>query len=177
MITFGQIDIDFLQQVETESSQSLRSCYQCGRCSAGCPAASEMDLLPNQVIRLIQIGWKKKVLSCHTIWLCLSCAICAVRCPRKIEFSAVCDTLCQMAKKEGYAAAEREREIFCKRFLSSIKAHGRVWEVGLLAGYNLLTRKPFNDIDLMPRLLGKGKIHPLPPRQKTKDRCQKTENR
>ncbi len=46
----------WVREIETLSEQTLLACYQCGRCSAGCPMVGEMDLLPNQVIRLAQLG-------------------------------------------------------------------------------------------------------------------------
>jgi heterodisulfide reductase subunit C len=63
--------VGFLEQVEEASSQKVRVCYQCGKCSAGCPVAYAMDLLPNQVMRLVQLGLQDEALSCSTIWLCL----------------------------------------------------------------------------------------------------------
>lgn len=70
---------EFLDQVENQSGQKVRICYQCGKCSAGCPVAYAMDLLPNQVMRLVQLGLKEEVLTCATIWLCASCETCATR--------------------------------------------------------------------------------------------------
>ena len=41
----------FVGKVEELSGQNLLACYQCGKCSAGCPAVSQMDILPNHPIR------------------------------------------------------------------------------------------------------------------------------
>ena len=38
------------------AATSVENCYQCGKCTAGCPAADEMDFMPNQVLRLVQAG-------------------------------------------------------------------------------------------------------------------------
>ena len=46
----------FVLKVQELSGQNLLACYQCGKCSAGCPAVSDMDILPNQIIRLAQLG-------------------------------------------------------------------------------------------------------------------------
>ena len=45
-----------IQTVEEISGQDIKNCYQCGKCSAGCPIAADMELIPNQVIRLLQLG-------------------------------------------------------------------------------------------------------------------------
>ena len=57
------------RQIEVISVEKLAACNQCGKCSAGCPLVAEMDLLPNQVIRLLQLGMAE-VLTCETIWTC-----------------------------------------------------------------------------------------------------------
>jgi heterodisulfide reductase subunit C len=82
-----------LDRVETLSGQKLLSCYQCGRCSAGCPVVEEMDIVPSEVIRLLQLGQVEEVLRSKTIWTCASCLQCASRCPKGVEFSNICDAL------------------------------------------------------------------------------------
>ena len=82
-----------IQRVEDLSGQAITSCYQCGRCSAGCPVVDEMEVIPNEVIRLLQLGQIEKVLSSKTIWICASCMQCSARCPKGVEFSSICDAL------------------------------------------------------------------------------------
>ena len=86
---------NLLERVETLSGQRLLSCYQCGRCSAGCPVVEEMDILPSEVIRRLQLGQLEHVLASKTIWICASCLQCASRCPKGVEFSSICDALRQ----------------------------------------------------------------------------------
>jgi heterodisulfide reductase subunit C len=83
---------DFVRQVETISNQNLMACNQCGKCSAGCPAAFSMDLLPNQVIRLAQLGITE-VLESQTIWTCAACMNCVARCPKGIDLPRVMEAL------------------------------------------------------------------------------------
>jgi heterodisulfide reductase subunit C len=92
---------DFLKQVEELSGQSIWACYQCGCCSAGCPVAEEMDLLPNQMIRYVQLGLEEELLASKTIWLCATCFQCFARCPRSIDISKIMDALRQMAMGAG----------------------------------------------------------------------------
>ena len=76
-------DHSFLETVDP--SAKLRSCIQCGTCSATCPTAYAMDYSPRQVWRIVQLGMRDKVLNSRTFWLCTTCKSCQVRCPRGID--------------------------------------------------------------------------------------------
>lgn len=133
-------------------------CVQCGKCTASCPIAPEMDLKPSQVLRHIQVNSRKKVLECSTIWLCASCETCSSRCPEKIEIATIMDTLRKMAVEAGVAPGQKQIVAFDKIFLDSIKRHGRVHELGLVIRYNMASRQPTKDAHLGPLMLGKGKL-------------------
>jgi heterodisulfide reductase subunit C len=59
--------------------------------------AEAMDLLPNQVIRLMQLGLREEIDKANTIWLCASCTTCGVRCPRGVDLSRVMEALRALA--------------------------------------------------------------------------------
>jgi heterodisulfide reductase subunit C2 len=92
-LTADMLENQLIERIETLSGQRLASCYQCGRCSAGCPVVEEMDIVPSEVIRLLQLGQVDDVLGSKTIWVCASCLQCASRCPKGVEFSNICDAL------------------------------------------------------------------------------------
>ena len=52
-----------------------------------------MDLLPSQIIRLIQLGQFSDVLNSKTIWLCASCFSCSARCPKGVDLAKVMEAL------------------------------------------------------------------------------------
>ena len=84
---------DFAKKVKEISREDILLCYQCGMCSAGCPIAFAMDVLPNQIIRLVQLGLEEDIAKSKTIWLCASCLTCSVRCPRGLDLAKVMEAL------------------------------------------------------------------------------------
>jgi heterodisulfide reductase subunit C2 len=82
----------FVGQIEEISGENLLACNQCGKCSAGCPVAFSLDILPNQVIRLAQLGIED-VLDCQTIWTCAACLTCVSRCPKGIDLPRVMEAM------------------------------------------------------------------------------------
>ena len=86
----------FVAKVSELSGQNLLACYQCGKCSAGCPVVSQMDILPNQIIRFSQLGLEDDLLASKAIWTCASCMTCNVRCPKGINIAEVIEALRQI---------------------------------------------------------------------------------
>lgn len=95
-ISQGRIKDSFVIKVQELSGQNLLTCYQCGKCSAGCPAVSQMDILPNQIIRYAQLGLKDDLLKSKAIWICASCMTCNARCPKGINIAEVIEALRQI---------------------------------------------------------------------------------
>jgi len=113
------------------SGEKIQNCFQCQKCSAGCPLNFAMDILPNQVFRHIQYGHRDKVLASKTIWLCASCHTCSVRCPNSIDIAKVMDTLRAISARSGAAPGEKNISLFHKFFLGLTKYTGRTWEPGM----------------------------------------------
>ena len=83
---------EFVRQVELISGENLLACNQCGKCSAGCPVAFSVDLLPSQAIRLAQLGIDD-VLNSQVIWTCAACLTCVARCPKGIDLPRIMEAL------------------------------------------------------------------------------------
>lgn len=81
-----------LRRVETISGQNLSLCYQCGKCSATCPLAPQMDIMPHQIVRYLQIGLEQ-VFDAKSYWLCATCFSCETQCPRGLDVSKICEAL------------------------------------------------------------------------------------
>lgn len=92
----------FVKQVELLSGQDLMACYQCGKCSAGCPLVHHMDILPNQIIRYAQLGMKDELLNSNSIWVCVSCMTCNSRCPKGVRIAEIFEALRQIKLRKRY---------------------------------------------------------------------------
>ena len=149
----------FRNLIKHLSDEDVSRCYQCGKCTAGCPVAVDMDISPNQVMRLVQINHRDRVLGSSTIWLCLSCETCTTRCPEGIDIAKVMDTLRKVSVAEGYRVPERTITEFNRAFLDSVERHGRLNELEFALRYNLALRQPFKDMAMGLNLLRKGKMN------------------
>ena len=97
---------DVISVIKAISGEDVRVCYQCGKCTAGCPLASAMDLMPNQILRLLQLGEYEQVLASRTIWHCASCLTCASRCPKGVDPARVMDALRTVLMRRGSVHVE-----------------------------------------------------------------------
>jgi len=130
---------------------SVSACYQCKKCSAGCPLTFAMDLLPDQVIRLALLGQAERLLTCRTIWVCASCVTCTTRCPNGIDIAGVMDWLKEEALKQQAAVDQPEVAAAHRFFLDSLRrAGGRLSEMALMQRFTLFKlRRGFNFQELL----------------------------
>jgi len=156
----GHKDSSLQSLVEELTGEKLSACYQCGKCSAGCPAAYAMDRLPHQIIRLIQLNQRDKVLNSHAIWLCASCQTCTTRCPKDVDLARIMDALRELALQEGRTAQESDAVVFQQVFLNWVRRTGRQFEGGLVGEYKLRTGHFFQDLGAAPKMMGKLKMIP-----------------
>ena len=174
------MDSSFLEEVKKRSGEDLSLCYQCIKCTAGCPTAPYMDIRPNNVIRMIQMGMKEAVLGSSAIWLCVYCQTCGTRCPNEIHIGVLMDALREMAIEEGVPAKEKNIHLLHETFIQSIKWEGRLHEATMEVVYKLRSRDFLTDLIPGMMLFLKGKLPLFPSlvkgRQEMKkifDRCTK----
>ena len=141
-------------------------CYQCGKCSAGCPVSTEMEYPPSVVMRLLQTEDPKndiKLLKSQAIWLCVSCEMCLSRCPMEIDIPKAMDYMRQRSLAEGLEHPKSKNIIsFHKAFLDSIKFTGRLHEITLVADYKMRSMQLMQDVNMVPKMLSRGKLPILP---------------
>jgi len=125
------------KRIEELSGQKISACFQCEKCTNGCPVTFAMDIVPHKVIRLLHLGLINEVLHSDTIWVCASCETCTTRCPNDIDIARIMDTLRQMSQREGVKPSQKNFPIFHSAFLSSIRRYGRVHESEMAINYAL----------------------------------------
>lgn len=153
--------LEFLHEIENASGENISSCYQCYKCSNGCPVATEMDVLPHRIMRYILNGNREKVLGSRSIWMCLQCMTCSVRCPNDIDIAHVIDTLRKMSAKLNMEA-EKDMWLFDNLFLESVKRYGRLYELEAIMKYKMLKKDVFGDTKMGIDMLLKGRMGILP---------------
>jgi heterodisulfide reductase subunit C len=144
----------------------VSTCYQCGKCSAGCPLSEEMDYPPSYIMRMLQTGdpvLEEKILRSFSIWVCLTCEMCFARCPMSIDIPKMMDYLRQRSLDEKKVHPGAKKILaFHKSFLNSIRLTGRLYEIGLLMDYKVRTMKVMQDMSLAPKMLSRGKLNIFP---------------
>jgi heterodisulfide reductase subunit C len=171
-----------LAEIREQTGLDPARCYQCGKCSAGCPMAEEMDLVTHEMIRLLQLDRRERLLRSESPWLCLTCETCTTRCPNSFDPARVIDGLREIALHEAPAHIPRRIRAFHHCFLRQIRTHGRVFELGLVASFKLRSGALFNDVGSFPGMLRRGKLALKPKRiagiadvRRIFDACRRTE--
>jgi len=148
----------WVEAVEAASGARLALCFQCQKCTSGCPIAAGADIKPHELVRLVQLGERDEVLSSRMIWECTSCQTCVTRCPQAVELPAMIDALRRLSRGAGKVTADTTVPAFNDLFLTAVRRLGRVYELGLMAAFKLRTRSFFQDAGKLPAMLRKGKL-------------------
>ena len=149
--------------VEEMSGVNLNACYQCRKCSAGCPVAGPAKSAPSELIRRLHLGAGDDLLENGLVWMCLSCETCYGRCPMQINFPAVIDALRSLSIARGARSPRGNMPLFNRMFLQNVRIFGRSYDLSMIAGYKLGSGTLMNDAEKFPTMLSKGKMAVLPP--------------
>lgn len=137
-------------------------CYQCKKCTLGCPSAYAMKMKPHEVMRAIQLGLEDHLLWSGTIWICLSCETCNTRCPQDINILRLIDGLRTSSFKREYYNPVPEPPMMHRLFLKLVRRFGRIYELGLVLILNLKMLTPLKDTDMAMPMFLRGKLKILP---------------
>lgn len=100
---FKALDAEFTKNAsQLLGGQDLTTCFQCTKCSAGCPVSDKVNIQIHEVMRMLLFGLKE-VLETDMIWLCTTCYTCQERCPQGIDITDILFGLKNIAYQKGMA--------------------------------------------------------------------------
>jgi heterodisulfide reductase subunit C len=152
-------DLEAVARIGRDANVDFDDCYQCGKCTAGCPMAHAMDLVPRLLIRNLQLGFIEKALNAKTPWICANCMVCSARCPQGVDIAAIMLAVRRTAKKQGLCPV-READVFDDAFVGNIRSWGKSNEAILAAKYNLVSGHLVQDLLNAPKMAARGMIGP-----------------
>lgn len=100
---------EYIEQIAELSGEDVSLCYQCGKCTAGCPMAEKMDLPPSMVMRYMQAELSDELKKAISRWDCIGCLVCGSRCPKMCNPAAVMEGLRQDDMRNGTRSEEIEK--------------------------------------------------------------------
>ncbi len=160
-----RINSDLAQRIQEELGQNVYLCYQCVKCTSGCPVGKYFDWQPNQIMRAVQLGQEDIALEAQTPWLCASCQACTTRCPQDLDIAAIMDFLTREAQDRGIDPPVQEVDNMNKAFLREVRLWGRSYELGLIAELklrNIRTHPITEDLDMGIKMIVKNKFPLFP---------------
>lgn len=78
-----KVDPEIIKEIKKYGAFDISACFNCGNCTAICPLSNEDLSFPRKIIRLVQIGNKKEIISSLEPWMCYYCGECSSTCPRQ----------------------------------------------------------------------------------------------
>ncbi|MDD3529282.1 MAG: 4Fe-4S dicluster domain-containing protein [Gallionellaceae bacterium] len=126
---------NFLKEIEeqAETGEWVKMCMQCGVCSGSCPTNFHpgWEHPPQEIFMMIRAGKREEVLSSQSMWMCVSCYNCYVRCPRKVPITHIMHGIAEYAYRIGRAPKNQPTLHLSQTFWNNATKTGRVNEVQL----------------------------------------------
>ncbi|MFW9974780.1 MAG: 4Fe-4S dicluster domain-containing protein [Candidatus Thorarchaeota archaeon] len=163
-IDMSKLDPGFRREIQSmPNAEDLSACFACSTCTAACPVANVWDIKPHQLIRMILLGMREKVLSSKEIWLCLTCFECQERCPQRVRVTDIFFDCKNLAAEEGTVPSSiiaLGRELIEKGQLYTVTADWEREDMNLEPEVPGLSTEPVKKIlseTRTGRLVGEGK--------------------
>ena len=118
-----------------------------------------MEYGPREIIAALRAGMLDRVLNANTVWLCVSCYSCTVRCPAAIPFTDVMYELKRLEVDKGLSK-DASGATMAKAFAETVDQYGRNAETKLLRKYYLRTNplKALAQVPLAMKLFFRGRL-------------------
>ncbi len=137
---------------------SPQACFQCNRCSAGCPMLPLMELTPAQIVHKLLLGETDDVLASNAIWTCVHCETCTARCPQGVD---VCGVL-HAARAASWASGTVDRKhpiaTYFASFVENLWLYGRSAELPLTVICKVKSEEYLRDFTLGIGMLARGRL-------------------
>ncbi|MGA2820705.1 MAG: heterodisulfide reductase-related iron-sulfur binding cluster [Anaerolineales bacterium] len=157
-----KVNSELAERIREKTGENVYLCYQCAKCTSGCPLGEFFDMAPNQVLGAAQLGLEKELFDAKTPWLCASCQTCTTRCPQGVDLARIMDFIVSDAIQRGIKPKVPEVALFNKVFLRDVNLIGRSYELGLIAEVDLRNLTLVRDIPLGVAMIRKGQVAMLP---------------
>lgn len=151
-----------ITQVQEISGVDLSICFQCKKCTSGCPVSKLVKCPPSEIMRRLHLNSGDEILKSDILWMCVSCETCSARCPMGIDVAAVMDALRKLAIEKKAPKQKGNVPLFNRAFLKTVQIFGRTYDIAMIAAYKLGSRKFMDDTEKFPTMLKKRKIALLP---------------
>ena len=179
-IRVNQAGSQAARSIEDTFGARVALCYQCKRCTAGCPVADSMDLRPHQIVRMVQLGATDRALASDAIWTCVGCYTCTARCPQEVPVTDIIYSMKSQAMRHDLPSNHPTVPAFVNAFTGVVERHGRSREPEMLARYYLSTgpRAALEHFSMGLKLIRQGRLpllgHRLPGWKSMRSILQKT---
>ena len=166
----------FLQEIiaDVPRGEQLVHCLQCGSCGGSCPSGPDMLHTPRTIFAMISADRREDVLKANTMWYCVSCYLCTVRCPQEIPITEIMYALKRLAIAEG-TYGDTDAPALAKTFTDFVESYGRSFEFGLASRYYLFN-KPLAMLKMVPmglQMFTRGRMSLRPNKIKQIDQLRK----
>jgi heterodisulfide reductase subunit C len=149
-------------RIKEMTGEDVSVCFQCKKCTAGCPVSKLTSSPPSEIIRRLHLNAGDDLLDSEIIWMCVSCETCSARCPMGIDVAAIMDALRELSREKKAARQKGNVPLFNRAFLETVKFFGRSYDIAMITAYKLGTLKLMDDTEKFPAMLKKRKIALLP---------------
>lgn len=149
-------------KIKEVCGEDVNLCYQCEKCTSGCPVAFAMDYSPAQVIHASQLDMRDMALNSNTMWLCAFCETCTTRCPQGLDISKVMDSLRIIARREKVEPKVPDVAVLNDLMLKSVRYIGCIYEMGVAAVAKMRSGTLVKEMPLVREYIKKGRLRLLP---------------
>jgi len=131
----------FLAEVieATPGGERIVHCLQCGSCGGSCPNGADMQHTPRTLFAMINADRREAVLAANTMWFCVSCYLCTVRCPQNIPITEIMYALKRISIREKKYKGT-DGPALARTFTKLVEKYGRSFEFGLASKFYFLNK-------------------------------------